>query len=298
MHADGYHPLVMQRGAVALKRTGHSLEHRVNQLEVARIGDEDDAHRLSAGQCAGPLRTQMILDVAGATVVVLALELVEDRRVRFAEDVREHVQPPAVRHRDGHGPGARGRAFGDGRVEHGDERIGALDREALGVRIRPPDEPLQPVDFGQPHQHGLFLIRRERPRQGFCGQELAEPFPLILLREMRDLDAEGRRIAESQPADDIGSRSHVRESQRAARHEVEVPFSDPVELGCQLRRAERRRTQGVELYREMAVGAGRLHEGGRPSGLFQQDRVRGPATGGFRSAALREPLRNVEELPP
>jgi hypothetical protein len=91
------------------------------------------------------------------------LELGEQRLVRLAQHVREHVEPPAVRHPDHDLLGAGGRAARDRLVEHRDERVGALDAEALLPLVGEAEEALEPVDLGEPASTPL-LVGGERPR--------------------------------------------------------------------------------------------------------------------------------------
>ncbi len=184
-----------------------------------------------------------------------------------------------MRHRDRHRPRPGGRPFDNRRVEHWDERVRALDRKPLGVGIGPADESLEPIDLRQSNQNGLLLLGCERAREGLGRQQLAEPFPLVFFRQVRDLDAQRGRVPEPQPSDDICGRGHVGEAQCTPRHQIEVALGDPVKLGGQLRRAEGRSPERVERHGEMAVGAGRLHEGGRARRLLEQDGVRRAALG-------------------
>ena len=41
-------------------------------------------------------------------------------------------------------------------VEHRHERVDAFDREPLHADVRPAEEPLEPVDFGQPLEQRRF----------------------------------------------------------------------------------------------------------------------------------------------
>src|SRR5438067_1058745 len=61
----------------------------------------------------------------------LALELAQDDLVRPADDVREHVEPAAVRHADHDFVRARVCGELDRLVEHRHHRVEALDRELL-----------------------------------------------------------------------------------------------------------------------------------------------------------------------
>ena len=121
-------------GELLLPRAGHALHHRIDGLEMARVARQFEAHLLAGeGRVVGD-RAEVVLHVARAlrhVRVEVALELPEDARERLAQNVREHVEAAAVRHAQHRlvdtllGPALQQR------VEHGDERLAALEREAL-----------------------------------------------------------------------------------------------------------------------------------------------------------------------
>ena len=87
----------------------------------------------------GAGRGEVVLDVARAALVVrddgvdraLALELAQDRLVRAADRVDEHVQPPAMSHPDHDLVGACAGGDLDRLVEHRHHRVETLERELL-----------------------------------------------------------------------------------------------------------------------------------------------------------------------
>ncbi len=114
-----------------------ALEDRVDGLEVRRVGLQADRDRVAGQARERALGAEVVLHVAravrGARVDV-ALELAEDLRVALADDVGEHVEAAAVRHADRDLVEALlGRALQDA-VEQRDERLAALEREALLAR--------------------------------------------------------------------------------------------------------------------------------------------------------------------
>src|SRR5581483_12042523 len=90
-----------------LLRAGTSDDDRVDRLEMAGIRRERHGD-LARARRADALGAEVVLDVAAAALLAdddcvdrpLALELAEDDVVRPADDMREHVEPPAVRHAD------------------------------------------------------------------------------------------------------------------------------------------------------------------------------------------------------
>ena len=102
-----------RRGAVLILLGAHLAEHhRIDDLEMRRIGGERQMH-LVAVELAVRRGAEVILHVAGAFDLVrrrrAALELVEDRAVRLAHHLREHVEAAAMRHADARFPSRRAR---------------------------------------------------------------------------------------------------------------------------------------------------------------------------------------------
>ena len=171
------------------------------------------------------LEAQVVLHVAGfavGEVGVLAVKLVEDVAVRLAEDVREHVDAAAVRHAHHDFARAADRRVVDRDVEHGDERVGPLDRESLHVDVLPVDEALERVDFGQPAQQRALLVRRQVARQLLLLDHPPEPGAFVLvLRGSRTRSpcstgrATRRRAATSAAVPDV-------EAERRRRYERQV----------------------------------------------------------------------------
>jgi hypothetical protein len=117
MDNDGDHEIRVLRhlrsGAIALFRPRHSLDNGVHEFEVARVRCQRDGERLAAGRGVRAFSAEVVLHVAGAcSVGVNALELLDDRAVRHAEHVRQHVETAAVCHTDSDLSGAgRGSAL-------------------------------------------------------------------------------------------------------------------------------------------------------------------------------------------
>ena len=80
-----------------------ALEHRVDRLEVRRVGGQVDLGLAAVRGGELALGAEVVLHVAGALHrprVLVALELAEDLAVGLAGEVGEHVEPAAVRHAD------------------------------------------------------------------------------------------------------------------------------------------------------------------------------------------------------
>ena len=149
-----------------LDRARGALDDRADVLEVARVGLEPDEDRGLVGQLVGALGAVVVLDVAGAALRDRghgldrgrALELAEDRLVRAADGVGEHVEPAAVGHPDHDLARAVGGRELDHLVEHRDGHVQALDRELLLAQVGLVHEALDRVDLGQAAQQRALLL--------------------------------------------------------------------------------------------------------------------------------------------
>ena len=156
---DGGVVQALARRAVGLVGASLSLDDGVDGLEVARVRGERDVD-LSALRRAPALCAEVVLDVAGPALGVrahrldhpLAFELTEDRLVRAPDDVREHVEPAAVRHPEHDLVRAGVRSEMNRLVEHRYEHVEPLDRELLLSEERLSQVGLQPLDLRQPRR--------------------------------------------------------------------------------------------------------------------------------------------------
>ena len=149
--------IALARGAVGLLRPRPSLHHRVDRLEVARVGDERD--RDVAGRSrADALSAEVVLDVAAAPLLgrhdgvdrPLAFELAQDRLVGTADDVGEDIEPAAVRHPDHDLMRAPAGRELDRLVEHRDHHVQPFDRELLLPEEGAPQIALHALHLAQP----------------------------------------------------------------------------------------------------------------------------------------------------
>ncbi len=121
-------------GTIRLLGTRVALDDGVHRLEVARVRGEGHLDVAGAGlpRLGGG---EVVLDVARSPLRIgdegvdgaLALELAQDRGVRAADRVREHVEPPAMRDPDHDLVRAPGGGKLDREVQHRDERVETLD---------------------------------------------------------------------------------------------------------------------------------------------------------------------------
>ena len=156
------------RRAVGLLRARDAFDDRVDRLEVARVRGQQDAD-VAGVRAAPPHGAEVVLDVPGRALFgddrldrALAFELAEDFLVRPSDDVREHVQSPAMGHADDDLVRARLDAELDRLVEHRHHHVETLDRELLLAEELTLQVVLEAFDLGQPLEQPPPLVRVER----------------------------------------------------------------------------------------------------------------------------------------
>ena len=281
VNADRDHRLHVAHGGrvgLALVCARVPLQHRIHDLEVARVRHERQMHHVAMPRDPGTIEAQVIFHIAGGRagqVTVLALELGEDVVERLAEHVAEHIDAAAVRHGYGHVPCPGPHRFLDGGVEHGHERVRPFDGKALEAHEGAPEEPLEPVDFSEAGEERLLLVAAQRARELFGGEHLAEPLTLLFGAAMHELHGEVARIPVLQALGHVEAGAQVGKAQRLATHMREVGFGDAVVLGRQFTRAGRRCAERVELHGEIAVAPDGVQVTGNADDFLGEELVGG-----------------------
>ena len=228
---------------------------------------------------------------ATASMRPLALELAQDRLVRPADHVGEHVEPAAVRHADHDLVGARlGREL-DRLVEHRDHRVQALDRELLLAEEGPPQVLLEALDLGQPREQALLLVVGELRAVAAGLDRVAQPDPLLVVRDVLDLVRDRAAVDLLEPRQDVGERLARNLDAEQRRRDLRLQLGRErrlQHLRLERRVADRLGAERVEAGGEMAVRAVRLHERHRRGDAAEQ-RSRRPRP--EAPAQVREPLR-------
>ena len=187
------------------------VHHRIDELEVARVGEQCHPDHASARREERPFGAVVILDVTGAAikrgVALVPFELRQDHFVRAPHRVRQHIQAPAVRHAEHQV--AHGRLAGefDHEVEHRNHDVDAFNREAFGAEVRLVEESLHPLDRGQPRQDHVRLIGRERSAMHPRLDLFAQPEPLLVRCEMLHLVRDRSAVGLLQVRQRLGQRS-------------------------------------------------------------------------------------------
>ena len=153
------------------RRAGHADQHRVDRLEVTRVGRHRD-HQRRRHVGADQPRPGVVLHVAHPAQLDAAapgeqrvLELGQDLRVRLLHHVREHVQPAAVGHGDEHVLDPRRGRVGDDLVEDRHHQVQPLDREAGLAGEGAVEEALEDLDLGDAIEQ-LAAFDRIQPADG------------------------------------------------------------------------------------------------------------------------------------
>ena len=244
-------------------------DDRVHVLEVRRVALEVDEDRVPVGQLVGALRAVVVLDVAGAALRQRrdglerrgALELGEDRLVRTAEVVGEHVEPAAVGHADDDlARAVRGGEL-DHLVEHRHRRVQALDRELLLAQVGLVHEALERVDLDHALQQRALLVGRQRLAELAGLDLLPQPHALAVARDVLDLVGDRAAVGLAQVRQGVGERRpahvHAQDLGRDPGHDLRrEPDRVRVERGIALGLGAER----VEPRREVAVGPVGLDE--------------------------------------
>ena len=311
--ADRHDARLVATAAVALRaleRAGAPHEHGIHDLEVTRVRHERDVDR----PVRRPVRAvvaEVVLHVPGGgagQVTELPLELAEDQRDRLLQHMGEHTDAAAMRHRDRDMFRARGSRGVHGRVQHRHQGIRALDGESLVADEGAAEETLEPVHLREAAQHSPLLIRGQRSRESFLGEQLTEPGALLLTAEVPHLDREIGAVALAQAVGDVAGGGEVREPERGAGDQVEIGLGDAEEVEAEFGGTRRGRSQRIDLNREVTVvpdGRGVARgASGLPRVLGVRKDVRNDVRNGARCGCRggrggpHRLLGEAEELPP
>ena len=282
---------------------GDALEHRVDGLEVRRVGRDGHLDAVAETREELAFGAEVVLHVAGAldrARVDVALELAEDLGVLLADDVGQHVEPATVGHADADlVEVGLGRGLAD-LVEQRDRGLAALEAEPLlthELRLQEGLERLGLVELEEDPQ--LLLAGRLAVR---LLDPLLDPAALLGVHDVHVLDAGRPAVRVAQDAED-GAQLHEPPALAAERPgrelAVEVPQRQAVRLHRQVGVAALAVLQRVGVGHQVAahaVGVDQLEGAGLLADLVvvgERD-VLGPA-----DRLVRDPQRGedlVEEL--
>src|SRR3974390_2921091 len=136
----------------------------------------------------------MVLYVARAFDLVRGrrstLEFVEQRAGRLGHHLREHVQAAAMRHAEAYFAHTEIAAALDDLLERRDQRLGAIESEALGARVFDVQKLLETFGFNELVQDRALALSRELNLLVAAFDALLDPRFLRCVRDWHELDAE------------------------------------------------------------------------------------------------------------
>src|SRR5437867_2207800 len=297
VHEDGHDARVLGVVQVLLLGAHHALDDRIDRLQVARVGGQREVDLPPRARGVVARVAEVVLDVAVAGRLLgeqAPLELRDDHLVGLAEHVGEHVDPPAVRHAEDHLLDAEAPRVLDQRVEEGNERVTALEREALGGRIAELEELLEALRDDQAVEDAQSVLGGAVGMVGGRLHALLEPDALLLVLDVHVLDAERAAVGGLEARDQVADAGARAAAEAPARdHAVEVLLAEAEFRGLEERMARglrRERVQVGDQVPELAVGVDQVkHTDDGGAGRGRGGRAdRGPVAAGPQLEAREE----------
>src|SRR5438552_4954656 len=189
------------------------------------------------------------------------LELRQDRLIRHIDDVRQHVEPPTVRHADDRlaRPVRRGEL--EREIEHGHGHVESFDRKPLLTQRRLVQEPLERFDGSETGEELAFALGGQRPAMLAGFDHLTEPHPLFVAADVLDFVRDRAAIRRVQRRQRLGEglAGHVdpEHLRRNPRHDL---GRESEASGIERRVARRLAAERVEVGGEMPEIAVRSNE--------------------------------------
>ncbi len=247
---------------VELRLLGACLaeDNGVHRLEVRGVRRQRQVDGVAVELAVGR-GAEVVLHVARALHVVgleaAALELVEDRAVGLAHHVGQHRQPAAVGHADHDLLHAQRAAALDDLLHRRDQRLAAVEAEALGAHVLDVQELLEALGLDQLVQDRAPAFPGELDFLAQPLDPLFQPAGLLGVGDVHVLQREGAAIGALHDGQDLAHRrdlqpQHVVEEDRP----VHVLLGEAVGLRVELRmRGLVAHPQRVEIGRQVAPDA-------------------------------------------
>ena len=269
-HRDARVVCPVARAAIGLVGPGHPLDHRVDRLEVARVGRERDLDR-AGSRLVGALGAEVVLHVARAALDVgsndldrsLSLELPDDLLVRHPDRVGEDVQASAVGHPDHDLTDTGCRPGLERLVEHRDQDVEPFERELLLPEERAAQVPLHLLDLAEPRVQAPLLLEHQRGSEAPGLDRLAEPDALLVIGDVLDLVGDRAAIGLVEVRERLGQRVAGDVDAKDRRRDARLQLVRQLRLQperIERRVADRLGAQRVEPCRQVAVHTVRLDE--------------------------------------
>jgi hypothetical protein len=208
-----HHGAVLAGRAVLILLGAHLAEHhRIDDFEVRRVRGERQMHMVAV-ELAVRRGAEMVLHVTGAFDIVgrrrAALELMEDRAVRLAQHLRQHVEPAAMRHADDDLLHTERATALDDLLERRDHRLGAVEAESLGAGKLEIAELLEALGFDQLVENRALALAGEADLLVAALDALLDPRLLRRIGDVHELDAERLAVGAAQDRDNLADRREV-----------------------------------------------------------------------------------------
>src|SRR5437667_228384 len=301
MQQDRDHARALTVAVAVLLGSHHALDHRVDGLQVTRVGAEREVDLVARARGVVARVAEVVLDVAVSGRLAReqrALEFRQDHLVRLADHVGEDVQAAAVRHAEDHLLDAERPSLLDQRVEHRDQRLAAFEREALGGRVAHLQELLEHLGLEKVLEHADAILGRELGAVLGRLHALLEPLALLLVRDVEVLDAERPAIGPPAAFDQLPEWRATETLEPAAfDHPLHVVRGETELGGVEQRMAHGARLERVQVSDQMAE----LAEGmDQVRGVGYADRRRAGRLdqGGGHLAVVARQLETGEESRP
>ena len=198
-----------------------AFHDRVDDLQVAGVGRNRKVHRAAGGRGNVRREAKVVLHVAIAAErigKVVVLEFVEDFLERLAEDIGEYVQAAAMGHADDQFLGAEPRRLLHQRIEHGNQRFAAFERESLLSHELRVQEFLEEFGLMQRTQDAVLLAIGEGGAIADRFHAVGEPAAGIERIDVHVLDAERAAISFAQGRHQVARGELVRRGRRTSKH--------------------------------------------------------------------------------
>ena len=197
---------------------------------MARVGGERNVDRRTVGRGVVTVRAEVVLHVAGAVRglrVHVAVELTEDLAVALADDVRQDVQPAAVRHADHDLVETSLRRLVKQAVEQRDQRLAAFERESLLADVLRLQERLERLGDVEPVQDVELLLATCLAVREF--DAVLNPPSLFGVGDVHVLDADRATVRVAQHAENV-AQLHDGDATEATGREfaIEIPQREVV----------------------------------------------------------------------
>ena len=212
MHQERHHRNALVRRIAVLVLLGADLaEHDgIDDLQMRRVRRQRQMDAVAV-ELAVRRGAEMVLDVARAFDRVgigrAALELMEQRAVRLAHHLGQHVEAAAMRHADHDFLHAEIAAALDDLLQRGDQRFAAVEAEALGAGELDVAELLEAFGFDQLVQDGAAAFAGEADLLVRTLDALLDPGLLRGVGDVHELDAERLAVGALADRDDLAQRA-------------------------------------------------------------------------------------------